>query len=370
MHTSRLRETVEFLLRKNLLHNIDQYLSEIEGQMNNLASSPQNSSFQLELSAALKRLSDAFYSMQEEFEPSQIKATNEINGHDYFLSDTPSAFSTIINDNPLTPAVARDRINHIISNRRAYINTLTQLNEKLEAVGVEPLELAEDEAEIGFQIPRSMFSNQLDLMTKELNKINRILRAFSELETGSIEPVKIKTISTSDPLFFFGISTPVIIAVGEAVKWGLNLWKEVEEIRLARAQTQKIKSIPEEETQTFFDRRITESIETAISRKLDELLSTKQRGGREHEQRQDLNFALDYIMAAIERGLTVEIRYLPAKGSFTDSPQEDGGSTGLTQVDTSGNWRRIEFCDSLTGVDLAEKDRCRGRTAFGMSRID
>lgn len=341
MHTSRLRETVEFLLHKNLLHNIDQYLSEIEGQMNNLASSPQNSSFQVELSAALKRLSDAFYNMQKEFEPRQIKATNEINGQDFFLSDIPSVFSTIINDNPLTPAVARDSINHIISNRRAYINTLTQLNVTLEAVGVEPLELAEGEAEIGFQIPRSMFSNQLDLMTKELNKINRILRAFSELETGSIEPVEIKTISTSDPLFFFGISTPVIIAVGEAVKWGLNLWKEVEEIRLARAQTQKIKSIPEEQTKAFFDLRITELIENATSRKLDELLSTKERGGREHEQRQDLSFALDYIMAALERGLTVEIRCLPPRDSFTGSPEEDGGSAGLTQVAIVG--RELKF---------------------------
>ena len=43
---------------------------------------------------------------------------------------------------------------------------------------------------------------------------------------------------------------------------------------------------------------------------------------------------------------------------------------GGRKLDASGNWRRIEFCDSLTGVDLAEKDRCRGRTAFGMSRID
>jgi glycine/D-amino acid oxidase-like deaminating enzyme len=39
------------------------------------------------------------------------------------------------------------------------------------------------------------------------------------------------------------------------------------------------------------------------------------------------------------------------------------------KMDTSGNWRRIEFCDSLIGIDLAEKDRCTGRTAFGMSRI-
>jgi hypothetical protein len=37
-------------------------------------------------------------------------------------------------------------------------------------------------------------------------------------------------------------------------------------------------------------------------------------------------------------------------------------------LDASGNWRRIEFCDSLTGIGVEEKDRCRGRAALGMSK--
>ena len=176
MHITRLREIVELLLGQNQRHKIDRYLSEVENHLNNLAGNPQNPTFQTELSAALGRLSNEYYSMLEEFEPAQVKAIEEIGGHGSFVRDIPNAFSTIINENPLTPAVARDRINQIITERRAFINTLTQLNGTLKAIGVEPLELDGGEAEIGFLIPRSMFENQLDIMIKELRNINRVDR--------------------------------------------------------------------------------------------------------------------------------------------------------------------------------------------------
>lgn len=330
MNITRLRGIVELLLSQNQRHKIDRYLGEVESHINNLAGNPQNPGFQTELSAALGRLSAAFHRMQEEFEPAQAKAIDEIGGHDAFIRDVPGAFGSIINENPLTPAVARDRINQIVAERRAFIDTLTQLNEKLNAIGVEALELDGSEAEIGFLIPRSMFENHLEKMIKELRNINRVLRAFSELETGSAEPVEVKTISTSDPLFFFGITTPVIIAVGAAVKWALSVWKDVEEIRQIRAQTQKTKTFTEEEIEGFFGSKIKKHVESAIENKLSELLADLNKSGREHEQRADLKFALQYILAAIERGLTVEIRHLPPPSP--DEAQEQEGPQPLNRV--------------------------------------
>lgn len=334
MHIASLREIVELLLSQNQRHKIDRYLGEVESQINNLAGNPQNPTFQTELSEALGRMSTAFYGMQEQFEPAQVKAIDEIGGHEAFIRDIPGEFRSIINENLLTPAVARDRVNQIIAERRAYIDTLTQLNEKLKAIGVEALDLDGSEAEIGFLIPRSMFDNHLDMMIKELRNIDRVLRPFSELETGSAGPIEVKTISTSDPLFFFGMPTPVIIAVGAAVKWGLSVWKDVEDIRQIRAQTQKIKSFSDDEIESIFGAKIKMHVESAIDSKLKELLPSQDKRGREHEQREHLKFALNYILAAMERGLTVEIRHLPPPLTPSDADQEEEGTQPLDIVAT------------------------------------
>ena len=94
--------------------------------------------------------------------------------------------------------------------------------------------------EIGITIPRKLFDNNLDGLIAELKEIRFILRAFSEVSTGSVEPVILRQISTTDPLFFLGMPAETIAAVGAAVTWVLSTWRQIEEIRNVRAETQNL----------------------------------------------------------------------------------------------------------------------------------
>jgi hypothetical protein len=166
-------------------------------------------------------------------------------------------------------------------------------------------------------LPRSLFNNDFEKLIDELEELDFILRAFSELAIGSAETIEVHQISTSDPQFFFGLSAVTIAAIGTAVTWALNTWKQVEDVRRVRAETRKLSAFSEKEVDDIFDKKIKSIIGTAIEAQTKILLSdTSTRGGRVYEQGEHLKRALESILARVERGMTVEIRALPPpKGS-------------------------------------------------------
>jgi len=215
--------------------------------------------------------------------------------------------------------VTLKRVGAFLKQRAAYLQQVTQLRDSLKAIGIEASTLKTGDAEIGFLLPRSLFNNHLDELIKELRDIHRIIRAFSEATVGGVEEVEVRQISTSDPLFFFHLSVATIAAIGAAVTWALNTWKQVEEIRKVRADIQKTEVLTEKEASEIFDKKITEKIGAAIEAKVNELAKDDGKPGRVKEQRADLAWALESIMAHVERGMIVEIRFLPPIPATADS---------------------------------------------------
>jgi len=154
-----------------------------------------------------------------------------------------------------------------------------------------------------------------------LGAINRIIRAISEAATGEVPEIEVRQISSSDPLLFFGMDVVAIGAIGAAITWALNTWKQVEEIRKIRNEAEGVDAFSEDDIKEMFDDKIQKTIDIAIEGKVDELLgSADGNPGRPHEQRTDLTWALESLMALIERGLKVEIRFLPPQ----PEPAEEG----------------------------------------------
>jgi hypothetical protein len=177
--------------------------------------------------------------------------------------------------------------------------------------------------EIGFLIPRDLFDGILDQLIKELGVINRIIRAFSEVTIGGAQPIEVRQISTSDPVFFLCLNPITIAALAAAVAWALDQWKKVEEIRKLRSETKKNTSFNEEEIREFFDSKIDKTIKKAIEEKVSEILPEPKRAtGRIHEQRTDLAWALESILARVERGMRVEVRLLPPEAPPAEAEGE------------------------------------------------
>jgi hypothetical protein len=157
-----------------------------------------------------------------------------------------------------------------------------------------------------------MFKNHLENLISELGTINRIIRIFSEIATGKPEPVEVDEISTSNPIFFFGLDPATIAMIGASVSWVLATWKQVEDIRKVRAETAKLNPFTPDEIEKFFGTKIKESVKSEVEKQAEKLLETiSDNGGRRNELRNGLEWALDSLLARVERGMTVEIRLLP-----------------------------------------------------------
>ncbi len=318
MNASRLKEIVELLLRRESEHKIQDILSEVNTHLSSLVGTPQEETLQKNFAETLNRLQKSMGDMIATFEPAQITLFAEIGADKYFSSDIPGDIAQSVRDNPITPAVSRDYVGALLGERQTYLDEIDQLRANFEKLGIKVSELEEGTAEIGFLIPRELFQNQFDQFIKQLGVINRIIREFSEIATGSAQEIEVRQISTSDPLIFFGLDIVTIVQIGGAITWSLVTWKLVEEIRKIRAETSKIGAFTKDDL-TFFEDKIKKTIEAETKKKVKELLGlTRPKSARTvAEQRNHITSALKTLLALVERGLKVEIRFLP-------SPPQEG----------------------------------------------
>lgn len=336
MNTSRLRETIDELLQEESKSGFQNLLSELNNHLSTLASQPNQPQYQTSFAAGLQQLQAAYQRMQESFEPAQIKRFAEIEAYPFFVEDIPGDIARRVTENPATPAVVQQYVAELLSKRQQFLTTLTELRDRLVRLGITATTLEPGEAEIGFTIPRQLFEDNLEGLIGELRELRFIIRAFSEAVTGSVEPIVVKQISTTDPLFFFGVAAPTIIAIGKAVHWVLDTWKKVEDVREVRERTRKLEIEGDKAILGMFDASIKQTIDTAVEAKVREIAPpTDEKDGRARELDTHLRQALHSLFARIERGMTVEIRFLPppAPGdSATSEAPAEGAATFFVQL--------------------------------------
>lgn len=313
MNAEKLKDIVQRLIEDEGTTRIQKRLSGLNNSLTNFMNQPSDPNMQIQVASSLEELRTAISGLTSKYDPAFVKRIEEIGAGRHFGYELVQIIEQAMADNQMMPAVVKSRVEVLSRERAGYIEQLTKISGGLSALGIEADSLIEGEAEIGFQIPRDLFHNELHGLICELYAIRRIIRAFSELATGSAEPIEVRQISTSDPNFYFGLSITTIAFLGGAITWALNSWKQVEDIRNVRAQTAKLSSFTPEEAAAIFDKKIKETIDKAVEQKVNELLPLDSNPiGRINEQRTDMDWALKAILARVERGMTVEIKFLPS----------------------------------------------------------
>jgi len=167
--------------------------------------------------------------------------------------------------------------------------------------------------QMGCSPPRNLFNDNLPFLIKELTTINNVVRTFSEIALGEIEEIEVRSISTSNPIFFFSIDPVKIAMIAGAVTWALDVWERVERTRKLRTETAKLDDTESRaDVEKLLSQMIEESIEKAIKNYSAQLLEEmKAEGARKNEISNQLDWALRSILSRIERGMVIEIRRLP-----------------------------------------------------------
>lgn len=321
MNTARLKGLIEELLRAEEELKVQQLLTKLANALVNLAGNPQDSNMQVEVSNRLHGLGNVIDKLRGKWEPAQLEDLRSIGALTFFGDELFRDLQKSIAENYMTPAVAQKQAQQLLKDRSQYLELIKSTDNDLNALGIGSDPLDEGTAEIGFRIPRELFDNELEGLIDELRVLRRIMRAFSEVTVGSAEPIHVKQISTSDPLFFFGLDPRTVAGIGAVVTWILVAWGQIENIRKARAETKKANAFSEDELKGFFGNRIEETIKSEIDKQAKELVGSERPTGRKAEQYTDLKWSLESLFARIERGMTVELRFLPPPAPETD---EDG----------------------------------------------
>lgn len=313
MNINRFCEITAIIQDYENRHKIQSQMSEVLGYLSSIASNPTESSYQASYAQSLDKLDKTLVRLDRELEPREVAVLKEIGGLAFFSTSITERIRKWVKENPASISVAVTGLSSFVNKRSEFVSNVNAVQSVFEKFGIDVDNLEEGSAEIGFLLPRDLFSNNLPNLIKELSTINNIVRIFSEVALGEVEEIEVRDISTSDPIFFLALAASTIALVGKAVTWALDTWERVENIRKVRAEIatlEETKSRPEMEQ--LLTNMIKETIEKKIVEYSDVLLNVaRAEEARKHELRNHLDWALQSILSRIERGMVVEIRLLP-----------------------------------------------------------
>lgn len=313
MDISRAIRLMSHLREVDQSESVSRLLTDLRQRMDQLVSSPTDSGTQTSVVEASRKLRQAIAAAISRFSPEELSNAHELATFDLFAPEIVAKFEQTLTENPATPAVARDVVANAEAERAKVLGLMQDVISAGGDLGWGDYEEAADwEAEVGFKIPREIFSNEFDRLIGEFRFLRRFLSNVAEIEDQSLSDVKLASLSTTDPLIILGVAVVVAERIGKITKWALECWKTVEEIRKIREETRKLKSFSPDEVEAIFGDKIRAEVQASIDQKAKEIAASVADAGRRNELENSFAIHLKEFLGRIERGMTVEIRLLTA----------------------------------------------------------
>ena len=237
-----------------------------------------------------------------------------------------SRIQEIFQRNQITPSVAFEELQSLHKEIAARKTSLEQLVASLEQLEIGAEELEPGQCEVGVLVPRLAVNNRLNEFANDLNELNKIFGAFSELTTGTRPGFEIRSISSSDLNVFLQMLPVVAAGIAVTIERIVGLYKQILEIRKLHGEL-KNQGIPNKELKGVLhhaNNMMKEGIEQLIAELLDKYYDNKDKG-RRNELGTELRFSLNKIAKRIDKGYSVEVRVQPI--SDEEQAAKEGGES-------------------------------------------
>ena len=212
--------------------------------------------------------------------------------------------------NEITPATALAQIEDLSSQVQTLYQTAEQYISSSEYFELLRDDLDENDHEISVVVPRGFVNNELDDFGKELVKLDKLFSVFVEIETGSREDFKIKTISSSDLTVVLESAPGVALLIAVSIERLAVFYERMLNIIKVHKELRQFDDLPASvgsEMQTYIDEKIAEGIQQATT----EILAGKLQGidaGRKNELQTELQNALGQLAKRLDSGFLFDIR--------------------------------------------------------------
>ena len=324
------------LSKSNIVSHLQQLVSALQNQINQ----PGQPQYQQQVSQFYEVLQAALRTAAvNDFSPAWRQMLEELGAAGLLGSELEGKIAEIFARNQITPSVANQELQQLLTNLQAFSNSIDQLVVAFRQLQIGSEELERGECEVGILVPRVFVNNRLDKFSDELNELNQILGVFAELATSSRPGFNIRTISSTDLSVFLEAIPVVGACIAVAVERIIGLYKQLLEIR--KLQGDLAKQGLEKKNLKGIEDHANGLMEKGIDALVKELLAEfhkKEDQGRANELSIELKFALKKIANRVDRGFNIEVRM-----EEPESTPEDGSTDGQpTGSDAAKNHARIQ----------------------------
>lgn len=278
--------------------------------LQNQVSQPQQPNHQQQVSAHLKNLRTKLSNAKSNnFSPAWRMMIEELEISDYLGVHLLETVDEIFSRNQITPATALEELNQIFPKLQSIEAALNQILTGFSSLKIGAEELEPGSCEIGVLIPRTAIKNNIENLSKELKEISGIFGTFEEISTGERTGLELRTVSSSDPSFYFDTLPSVAAFTAVAIERIVSLYKSLLQIKKLRLDLKK-EGIPAKELKGI-DQHANKIIADGIEKLVPELIkefSVVEDNGRLNELKNSLRISLNKIANRIDKGFNVEIR--------------------------------------------------------------
>lgn len=226
-----------------------------------------------------------------------------------------------------------DQIERLEKDLTALSGALQELNSGAKGLALSTEQLEPGQSVVGLTIPRSAVDEELDHLQKEIRFFGGLVSMVAEVVEGSPgEPIKVRSLQSSDFAIDLETGISVAAAVATAVDYLVRGLKKLKEIRGVKDKMQELGF-----EQDLLD-TLDEKGETAIDAEINEInakIFQDQKindEGRVNELRTGISIKFKGLAARLERGYSVEVRtQLPAQPT-KDDEKKGAVVSALSQV--------------------------------------
>lgn len=311
MNVGRVLTLVQEIRELDQTLGVQKRLNNLRASAESLANEPQNQNHQADFVAKLRELRSKLTAEGDRLTTGQREFLEEIGVLDLFTADLAGKIQEQIRDNGIAPSVVKAFIEQAVSNREKVLSNFETLAKSLEEIGVEKDVLQPNEAELGFILPRALFHNHLRELAKEIDYIDKLVRAFFEVvDSDNHSDPELVQLSTSDPLITIATCYAVAVALGKTVTWLLESYKTTLEIKRMRNEAQAAGM--KKEVIVAYEEKAEDIIKAAIEARVQQLIALYN-GPKERAKELEnyLRWGMESLVWRLERGFRVEVRYLP-----------------------------------------------------------
>jgi len=268
---------------------------------------------------------DGFYAVvtntpTDSFTPAWRQILNEMGGEELFGKNLKQGVQQILADNQMTPGVAHQQIQAILTKLQEFKNALDQLATAFAHLRIGSEKLAPGEAEITLLIPREAVHDKLEEFTEELEEMEFILNTFSEVATGQKDDLRIRSVSSSGLMLFLMASPAFAAVVAKVVDFVVGQYKKILEIKKLQLEIERlqlpdeISSRTKEHANTLMDAEIEKFTVVIVNE-----YHVGKNGERKNELTNAVRISLNKIANRIDRGFNFEVRIEPPKALAKDA---------------------------------------------------